>query len=91
MKIFGMIILIIICIGAYVLIHKGHEKDIKEWAIENKYTIESCDNTLFDWGPFNYCGKGNEIFKVKVLTSDNQHKTFYFRFGWSTEIEEYNK
>ncbi len=93
MKAIGIVILLVICIGIYVLIHDGHEKEIKEWAIENKYTIDNIDNPLFDYGPFNYCGKGQEIFKVKVSTSDNQHKTFYFRVGglFSTEIEEYNK
>jgi hypothetical protein len=93
MQLFGKIILLIVCIGIYILVHNAHKNEIKDWAKENNYTIEKIDNSLFDYGPFNYCGKGQEIFSVNVVTAEGKHKTFYFRTGnlFPADIEEYNK
>jgi hypothetical protein len=88
-----ILLLIIIISGGILLInavHKSHESDIRKWAAEKSYDITSIDIQSFNYGPY-YYSDGCNIYKVKITTRDSIAKTFYFRFGITTDIEEYNK
>lgn len=87
-----LLVIIIICCGILLInaVHKSHQEDIRKWALENAYSITSIEHEAFNYGPF-YYSDGCNIYSVKITTRDGIAKTFYFRFGITTDIEEYNK
>ncbi len=81
--IFVLIFVVIIIIG-WVLTSSqtiNNHNYIKDWAKENKYTVESIEEPWFDTGPFWVRGKHQRIYKA-VLIDELEHKrTSYFRTG----------
>lgn len=91
MKIGLLIIAVIIAVFFAVASYVCNTNSIKEWAIENKYTLIEYEECFFDLGPFDYIGKGRQVYKVKVKNSNGEYKIFYFRFNIidDTQIIEY--
>ena len=72
-------------------IDRSDNAEIEKWSAKNHYTLVSRHQRLnmLGYGPFYYRQDNQRIYEVKVLTSDGKPKTYYFRIGLLTEIEEY--
>lgn len=63
-----------------VSVNNSDKVEIERWAADEGYTIVSCEQTIFDTGPFWYRNKHQRIYKVVVATPVEQ--TIYFRMGY---------
>ena len=62
-----------------VSVNNSDKVEIERWAADEGYTIVSCEQTIFDTGPFYYKSKHHRVYRVVVATPEE--RTTYFRFG----------
>jgi hypothetical protein len=89
----AIVVIVILVVFGLVAIstEKQNQNEIRNWATENRYTIVSMEQTVFDQGPYGWLdgGKGVSFYKV-VVKKYGKMRTFWFRFGFTTEVREEN-
>jgi len=63
-----------------VLVNNSDKAEIERWAVGEGYTIVSCEQTIFDTGPFWYRSRHQRIYKVVIAIP--VERMIYFRMGY---------
>ena len=74
------LIILVIILSLHVVWGK---RRIRQWALNNNYTITKCKICLLDIGPFSYFGTsgGQYIFKIEAINRTGNIRSGYGRAG----------
>ena len=81
----GIFILIPVVIAFSLIMYAAQsdadQTDIRRWARENRFEIDSVEKPWFDNGPFWFRGKGRRMYRIQVRDENGASRTVYMRAG----------
>lgn len=82
---------VVFAVFACIAVRNDDEREIREWASANGYTVISLDEKFLDYGPFWYKGKHQRMYRAELEDRNGQRRISYFRKGWGTEQAWYDR